>query len=168
MGDHSRPSKRPENLAQRGFQYHERRRTLAREVRMSYLDKKALQVSRCPANPPRRRRQGHGSGQFRRRHDDAGYAVGSDQAQPPCSRPDRIDQYRKRAGTARSEGGHYPRRFSRYHARARAYWRRAAQSARHVTELHGEGESSLRGPPGGRGRGDLAAGRRAGARPDRG
>ena len=82
--------------------------------------------SRHPADPPRRRRQGHGPGQFRRRHDDAGYALGPDQAQPPCSRPDRIDQYRKGAGTARSEGGHHPRRFSRHHARARAYWRRAA------------------------------------------
>ena len=82
--------------------------------------------SRHPADPPRRRRQGHGPGQFRRRHDNAGYAVGPNQAQPPCSRPDRIDQYRKGAGTARSQGGHHPRRFSRHHARARAYWRRAA------------------------------------------
>ena len=91
---------------------------LSRQVRTS--------GRRHPADPPRRRRQGHGPRQFRRRYDNAGHAVGPHQAQPACSCPDRIDQYRKGAGVARRQGGHHPRRFSRHHARARAYRRRAA------------------------------------------
>ena len=53
-------------------------------------------------------------------------------------------------------------------ARARPYRRGAGQSARPVAQRHRQGQGALRGPRGGRGRGDLAGNRRTGARPDRG
>src|SRR6202035_2699051 len=45
------------------------------------------------------------------------------------------DRYRKGGGVPRREGGHHPRRFSRYYAGACPYRYRPAQSARPVAQL---------------------------------
>ena len=83
---------------------------------MSYLDKDSAEGRRHPADPPRRRRQGHRPRQFRRRHGDARHAVGQDQAQPARARPHRLDQHRQGDGAARRQGRDHARRFPRHPA----------------------------------------------------
>jgi hypothetical protein len=83
---------------------------------MSYLDKTALQVVGTRPIRPDGVDKVTGRANFGADMTMPGMLWGTNQAQPTCSRPDRIDQYRKGAGTARGEGGHHPRRFSRHHA----------------------------------------------------
>ena len=141
-------------------------RTTSKEPRMSQ-PQQAFKWVGTRAGASRRRPQGHGSREVRRRLPPARDALRKGAAQSPRARPHPGHRHLARRGAARREGGddrRGPARPSVPVRRARAARRQLL--ARHA-QHHGAGEGALRGPRGGRGGGDQQRHREPGARPHR-
>ncbi len=93
---------------------------------MSYLDKSALQVVGTRPIRPDGVDKVTGRANFGADMTMPGMLWGRIKRSPHAhARIVSINTEKARA-LPRSKGSHHPRRFSRHHARARAYWRRAA------------------------------------------